>query len=331
MSEEKIGCALVTAIGSFSASVAIASLRRLGFSVVGCDIYPRNWVANALDVDEFYQVPLAAEGDAYVAALREIVRRESVRVVIPSTDFEIDALIGRRDEVGATICMSSDECLGLCRDKFRTFCALKDHVADRNLIPTLLVSEADLTSLTYPAICKPRGGRSSSGLFCATGAEDVIRKVDESSWEQYCIQPKLEGRVVTVDVLREGNTVLSMPRRELLRTLNGAGTSVEVFEDEGLQELCSLIAETLDVEGCVNFEFLEQERGLYRFIECNPRLSGGVAFSNMSGYDFVGNHVRHFVGIPVEKEIKIMNQFIARRYVECAMNDLEEGDPHGVS
>ncbi len=324
MNESGTRSALVTAIGSFSAPAAITSLRAMGYSVIGCDIYPARWVASAADVDAFYQVPLASDAEAYLEAIGEIVARESVDVVLPSTDYEVDALRGRRDLVGATVCMSSDEALATCRDKYRTYRRLRGKIDEGNLIPTALVCDADLDSVSYPVACKPIDGRSSSGLFYAHAADEVRRGVAELDRGRYCIQPRLRGRVVTVDVLRHGDVVLALPRRELLRTPNGAGTSVEVFEDAALQGLCAEIARALGVEGCVNFEFLEEEGGGYRFLECNPRLSGGVAFSCMSGYDFVGNHVRHFLGLPVETELTITPQFVARRYVEFVTSDNEE-------
>ena len=49
--------ALITAIGSFSVDIAIKNLKKMDFRVIGCDIYPKEWIANALDVDSFYQAP----------------------------------------------------------------------------------------------------------------------------------------------------------------------------------------------------------------------------------------------------------------------------------
>lgn len=309
-------CALVTALGSFSAPAAIASLRSLGYSVVGCDIYPREWIANSLDVDSFYRVPPANETDSYLDSLRHIVEREGVDVILPSTDFEVDALKGRRDEVGAVVCMSSDRALEVCRNKVTSYRVLHDGMGDTHLIPTTPISQANLEDGPYPMVCKPVDGRSSSGLFFAATPEELRARVAQEDWGRYCVQPKLSGRVVTVDILSHEGRTFSMPRRELLRTLNGAGTSVEVFEDAELQGLCARISELLGVEGCVNFEFIETEDGQLRFLECNPRLSGGVAFSVMSGYDFIANHVRHFMGEEVETAFRVVPQFIARRYVE---------------
>ena len=77
----------------------------------------------------------------------------------------------------------------------------------------------------------------------------------------------------------------------------------------------------------MNFEFIESEeddgRGRWHFLECNPRFSGGVAFSSMAGYDMVKNHLNCFMGRPLEPMGQIKEQYIARRYGEYRM-DLED-------
>ncbi len=312
-------CVLVTAIGSFSAKAAIDSLHAHGVRVVGCDIYPASWVVNSDDVDAFYNVPRASETASFIQALQHIVAAESVDMIIPSTDYEVDAITGRRDQLDTVVCMSSDGSLALCRDKLACYNALSNVIEKRYLIPTSLLAGVDIHQQSYPAVCKPLHGRSSSGLFFAQSEKALQDKMAEIDAADYCVQPQITGSVVTVDVLRHDDIFVAIPRRELLRTPNGAGTSVEVFKNHELQELCRSIAAALGVEGCVNFEFIEQEDGGFRFLECNPRFSGGVAFSQMSGYDFVINHIRHFADLPVDEDVEITEQFIARRYTEYIM------------
>ena len=45
---------IVTAIGSFSAQNVISACHAAGMRVVGCDIYPAEWVVNSQDVEVFY-------------------------------------------------------------------------------------------------------------------------------------------------------------------------------------------------------------------------------------------------------------------------------------
>ena len=52
---------IVTAIGSFSADIVIKKCRENGIRVIGCDVYPREWIADAGNVEAFYQVPYATD------------------------------------------------------------------------------------------------------------------------------------------------------------------------------------------------------------------------------------------------------------------------------
>ena len=187
--------------------------------------------------------------------------------------------------------------------------------------------DAPETELTYPLVIKPIDGRSSQGLHIVKN-ETEMRSVAELCREDadhYLVQPKISGPVITVDVVRNPETeeCVCIPRRELLRTLNGAGTSVYVFKNEYLEKQCKAIAKALNICGCVNFEFVEEIEpaekhgsGKWRFLECNPRFSGGLAFSAVAGYDMVRNHINCFKGIGLEPEGEIRDQYVARRYTE---------------
>lgn len=327
---------LVTAIGSFSAGVVIETCRREGYRVVGCDIYPAQWVASSRDVDVFYQAPYATDRDAYKQFLVDMCKKEEVCFLLPLTDVEIDVLHqwpAAAQEMGVTICVSGPETIGLCRDKG----AMEQFLADKDicrLIPGRSLKEVmeieaqnGYEELAYPLVLKPVDGRSSQGLLVAEDARELLWIVEKcrDSVDKYLVQPKISGKVTTVDVVRspESGDVVCLPRRELLRTLNGAGTSVEIYRDPRLEGQCRELARQLDICGCVNFEFIEhvQEDGSteWYFLECNPRFSGGVAFSCMAGYDMVKNHLRCFEGRGIEPMGQICGQFIARRYTEYRM------------
>ena len=189
--------------------------------------------------------------------------------------------------------------------------------------------EESFAGLSYPLIIKPEDGRSSQGLRRIFDSQEMELAVSQlkGQAERYLVQPLISGGITTADVVRSHETgaCVCLPRRELLRTLNGAGTSVQVFRDPVLEKICEEIAGALDVKGCVNFEFIEHhtEQGEteWYFLECNPRFAGGVAFSCMAGYDMVKNHLRCFAGKEPEPAGKIQNQYIARRYTEYRMKE----------
>lgn len=320
----QVSTILVTAIGSFSADIAIKRLHELGHRVIGCDIYPAEWVVDSLNVDAFYQAPLASDAEAYAAFVDDVCEREGVRWVMPSTDVEVDFFNTHRDvwpDRGA-VCISSASTLSICRDKARTAAFLKGSKSGVIGIPTVSLSRVGDEWPGYPVVAKPLDGRSSSGLHRIHTDAEWRAALDEiSNPGRYLVQPLVEGVVVTVDVVRDvvGSPVVAVPREELLRTLNGAGTSVHVFHDDALVTSCARLADELGVLGCVNFEFIRDEDGAYHFLECNPRLSGGVEFTCMAAYDCIGNLLRAFEGESIEPLGSYEDQFIARKYEEYVM------------
>lgn len=331
---------LVTAIGSFSASAVIGSLKKDDYRVIGCDIYPAEWVVNSRDVDGFYKAPFATDRDAYRDFVKTVCEKEQVSFVMPLTDVEIDVFRtweNMETELQAVVCMSSPETLELCRDKKRQEIFLNtksvcETIPGRLLSEIIEESEGNgFTDLTYPLILKLVDGRSSQGLRIANSPKEMAFAVEycREKAEQYLVQPKITGPVITVDVVRDAGTgnAVCVARRELLRTANGAGTSVYVFKNACLEKKCRDIAEAFNIRGCVNLEFVEEKApeekdgpGIWRFLECNPRFSGGLAFSVMAGYDMVKNHLNCFTGRNLEPADDIREQYIARRYTEYIMD-----------
>lgn len=310
---------LVTAIGSFSADVVITTLQQQGYKVIGTNVYPIEWIANALTVDCFYQVPYASEENEYIERILSICEKERVNFIFPLTDVEIDVFNRYRDkfsDMNIILCMSPYETILTCRDKRKTGEVLKK-VQGVHVIPEYQIEDIWNDRIKFPVICKKIDGRSSQGLKKICSKEEISLFVEKNEISTYVIQPFIEGDILTVDVVRDGRdgSCVAVPRRELLRTLNGAGLSVFVFKDPELESLCKKMADQLNIHGCVNFEFIETEEKRF-FLECNPRFSGGVKFTCMSGYDCILNHLRCFQGEKIDEKGEIVQQYIARKYEE---------------
>ncbi len=326
---------LVTAIGSFSASTVIEALKDDGYHVIGCDIYPAEWVANSQFVDVFYQAPYATNRPAYEEFVRMICREEGVDFIMPLTDVEIDLFRGWtavEEETGAVVCMSDRKSLEICRNKKAQELYLEP-LGVCNTIPGRFLAEVvdEIETLEYPVVLKPVDGRSSQGLRMANSLKEMEYAVHccQGEFERYLVQPKISGPIITVDVVRDPETgdTVCVPRRELLRTANGAGLSVYVFRNMYLEEQCRAIAEALNICGCVNLEFVEESApeehggpGVWRFLECNPRFAGGLGFTAAAGYNMVRNHLNCFKGIALEPEGEIREMHITRRYAEYVMD-----------
>ena len=340
---------IVTAIGSFSAPAVIRELKEAGCRVVGTDINPKELIAMSAEADVFENLPRCDAGEAYVDALAGLIRREKADAVLPLTDAELDVLNEVRDRLQpAELWASPAESVRISRDKVKSRAAAER--AGAKVIPTGFLAEALpaelrgngavdsesinavlqvlLTAPGLPLILKPRDGRSSQGLYRVRTEKELSGALEEifgaGREKDYLVQPLIEGRIVTVDVVRfPDGRCTALPREEYVRTWNGAGLSVHVFRDSALEETCRAVAEELGVLGCVNFEFIHAEDGTYYFMECNPRFSGGTGFSIAAGDHIVRKHLAAFGAVPEEEKPERGAQFrdvtecwIARKYVE---------------
>ena len=305
---------ILTAIGSMSALCAIEHLHKAGHLVIGCDIYPKEWHYEASLCDVFEQAPLATS-ETYVPFLLKLAEENNVKYIFPLTDLEIDKLNKYRtifEEKEICLCMPSEDTLAIARDKYALHCKFKDD--DMVMSVPTYTSGGDLSDLSYPCIAKPRGGRSSEGLVYVQNAEQLKNYLNDTS---YIFQEIIKGNVCTIDYVRNSHdhTSFCVPREELLRTKNGAGTTVRVFHDASLEALVEHIGETLNINGAVNMEFICQD-GFYYLIDINPRFSAGIAFSCRTGYDFVNAHLACFCGEAIPNKIKFNERLDVKYFTE---------------
>ena len=275
----------IVGLGLIGGSMAKSIKARTAHTVFGCDIYPREWTALAGELD-FFQARLATEGEPYVEQLRETVRRNGLDFLIPLTDPEVDALAPRKAEfraLGCTVCVPEERVAALCRrkDTMNRFLAEKGACA---LIPTEAAVPCRPCPFPFPAMVKPRSGRSSLGQ--AVAADEKSYQTALAGREDCIVQPFLEGDIFCVDVARDafGHT-RAAARQELLRNKSGLGMTVEVLPSHPLEAVCAAIAEAVGLVGVVNMEFIRHGDDFF-FLEVNPRFSGGVGFSMAAGMDF---------------------------------------------
>lgn len=306
---------LITAIGSMSAECAIQKLKEQGHFVVGCDIYPAEWHYETKLCDLFYQAPFATNEVEYVNFLINVCKDNHLKYIIPLTDLEIDIINKNRkifEDNTLILCMQSEEVLKVARDKYKLY---KEFENDEK-VPSVRTYIADNIpdNFLFPCIAKPYNGRSSEGLMRNVSREQIATIGDKNN---YIVQEQLSGNVFTVDYVRSSKykADASVPRQELLRTKNGAGLTIRTCSDSILINLTSYIGNRLNINGCVNMEFI-YNKGYYYLIDINPRFSAGVAFSVISGYDMITNHLRCFNGERIDDPIAIDDRIIIKKYEE---------------
>lgn len=304
---------LITAIGSMSAPHAIETLKEEGNIVFGTDIYPKEWIATANDVAKFFQVPKVGNSNKLFLFVLNICKTNKIGFVIPLTDIEIDYFSAYKSDFNKNeiiLCCSNKKEIDVCRSKLNIFNIFKNN-SQIQVIPTFSCETLDANSIDFPLMCKPDRGRSSEGVYVVSERYSFILNENKS----YIYQPFVKGDIISVDVLFTQDKLISIARKELIRTKNGAGLTVEIFNDNTLNELVFSIAKTLGLIGVYNIEFIKTEKK-YFLMDINPRFSAGVAFSNLAGYNFVKNHLNFFMEKEIDSLKQINCKIFKRKFVE---------------
>lgn len=305
---------LLTAVGSASAASVNQRLQAAGHRVVGCDIYPQAWNCVSNEVNAFFQAVLTTDRAAYIAQMEEAVKREHVDFLIPLTDVEVDVLCREKVRfaaLGCTVCTPDEAVAQLCRNKLDMAKMLSERGVCRT-IPTRSPYGWEPEESDFPIMLKPLNGRSSQGQAVVRTMEAYLSALNSRS--DYIAQPFIEGSIFTVDVARDSHgNVQCLCREELLRTVNGLGTTVKIHPGHPLEAICAKAAEAAGIVGVVNMEFIGRE-GEYHFLEVNPRFSGGVGFSIAAGVDFANLELAIFEGKAIGERPEVRQMTLVRRF-----------------
>lgn len=311
---------LITSIGSLSAESAIKSLGQMPHgSIYGCNSTPANWLFCSTLVKKFYQVPPAVKEAEYLTAVLAICQSEKIHYLVPLTDLEVDLLDKHRDQFNKTntvLCIPEKLTVALARNKLE----LAQHFNANSYvipIPSMHIKDWQAGSFPFPLTLKPISGRSSEGLCWAEDQADLAYYLNKHSDKDYLIQPKLTGCVWVVDIVRKAHTgeCVAVSRKELTRTLNGAGLTVETLYDEHLIKTAKYIAQDINLNGCMNIEFLVTTEKAY-LMDINPRFSAGIEFSKIAGYDMPTGHLSCFSEASLPTLNKQQQLTITRHYKE---------------
>ena len=283
--------ALVTAIGTITATNIVRELKKLGtFHIIGTDINEACSVATSLDVDEFFSFPPISDQGAYLEFVLNFCRKHKVDYYFAVLDSEVLLLSEHRnrfEELDTLLCVPNHKFVSTCHFKndFSTWIERKfPEIAIRTYRTWDEIEHA-----RFPLFRKPVEGVASTG--CRRIDDKMALDAEKSTGDlnkDYILQEFFDDSIVVVDCARSKTTgqTIQVARREILRNKNGCGIAVEIIHDEDLESICKRISEELDLNGVANFEFFSTNQG-YRLIEINPRFSAGSEYTCMAGFNIV--------------------------------------------
>ncbi len=272
---------LITGIGGDIAQgvATIFREKRPDLCLVGVDIHAQH--GGHLFVDRFALVP-GADSPKYLDAIKAIVRKYSIDVVIPMSEPELAVTRPFSELVpGMQWITSGERVVGAGLDKFETMRALSGLGIP---VPwTKPVSEG--RPVAYPCILKNRLGSGSRAVFTVAGGEDVDYLVKRYPGAIYQELLEPADREVTCAVYRTRTGAVASLL--MLRRLTGGFTGwAKVIKDDETSRMCEIIAQGLDLRGSMNVQLRLTDKGP-RIFEINPRFSSTVLMRHRIGFSDV--------------------------------------------
>lgn len=293
---------LITACGCPGAATLIKMLRyyvdERKVRVVGVDC--DNEAICRFLADDFYWVPPVSETEAYLDAVRDVVARCEIDVILPENDLEVPVLAEHRDSLGCPVLVSSPESIELARNKYKMYQILEDvigagsntgrHLPDWMHTRTAYEFTDAVYSLGYPhrPICfKPPISMGSRGfrIIDAQASRydlllnhkpnskyitlDEAREVlAEGDWPELLVMEFVEGMEYTADCLcMDGRALLTIVKsNEQARW--GVTVRGELVDRPDLVKQVERIFQAIPLSYCVNLQFIGG-----KLIEINPRVS----------------------------------------------------------
>lgn len=217
--------------------------------------------------------------------------------------------------IGTTVCCSSADSVGICRNKFKTFEIVNNKLFEI-YTKTSYLADIDAAELKFPVFVKPSSGRASNGCKKITNKAEFDLYCTDIDKREYIIQEYVEGEFFTVEFVNDlkHNKCVSLVRQELVRNKNGCGVVVKTVKNAYLENVTEKLINQIGFYGAGNCEYI-LDNGKYHLIEINPRMSACTDYSMRSGLNLVDNQLKIFSGkeIEINQNLKY-DKIYARRY-----------------
>lgn len=273
---------LITAVGGDVGSSMAHCLKRSDLEIeriIGCDINPDNSGLPYIDI--FRLVPAWSE-EGYVARLVEICLEESVEVICPSSERDIELIDGSRELFGSRgikLLINERKVLAAFSGKLKTSVYLESIGIN---VPRTWRPNYDDRITCFPVVVKGDFGCGSRDVVVANGEKEykeALRRISNPICQQFVGTIDEE---YTICVFSDGEYVESVGFRRKLGS-QGGSVFVEYSDDPGIGEMAEIVAQQLNLRGSINLQARKVGSQFFVF-EVNPRISSTVGFRDRLGF-----------------------------------------------
>ncbi len=228
---------------------------------------------------------------SYIDQLLSIVRRQHVRLLVPTVDLDMRSLAENKpqfERLGCRVLVSDPDVIDACQDKRRTFGFLKKNgfgTPATMSVRTALAADRR-GELTWPCFLKRWDGSASRGNAVAHGPAELrffAKRIPNAICQEF-----MEGTEYTCDAYVDFETRVRciVPRRRI-EVRAGEVSKAQVVKHARIMDQARRVVELLGAgPGVITLQLFVTPDNEIRFTEINPRFGGGAPLSIRAGADF---------------------------------------------
>lgn len=262
----------------------------------------------------------------YVESLLELCKKESIGIIIPVIDPELNILSRYKsvfEKNNIFVAVSSSEVLDICYDKSK----MNDFLVNRGFnIPrtyySLVSFENDYKrkTISFPVILKPING---SGSVLTSKISSLVEL--QIYWNNgMMIQEFINGQEYGVDVLNnlERKPIRCVVKKKILMR-SGETDKALVIKNDKIQETIIRLADELGHICNLDCDLLVKNDVIY-IIDLNPRFGGGYVATHMSKENYLNLILRMVAGDKIEEDfISYSDEILVMKDIDVVIKKVD--------
>lgn len=296
----------------------IRSLRSLNEKVRIIGFCSSLTCAHSAMLDAVYTAP-EIDDKKYYDFLIGVIKKEKVNYVFPvatsGLEFMADSAEKIREQTGAVVITSESKAIKISNNKGLLYAFLKNvdglekTIEDFRIVSTygaLREGYGYFNRKGIPCIMKPLRGENAEGFLRFTDKKDFTLSAlkgghshkialecfeefpnDEALPSERLVMPFLPGREWDVDVLADNGKIVCATVRINNDMFGGLSASSVTAENPVILGLCEKIVSSIGLSYLSCISFREDENGVPKLLEINPRAMGSIHLSTLAGNSLV--------------------------------------------
>jgi carbamoyl-phosphate synthase large subunit len=245
-------------------------------------------LSSALQLCDKKFIVLPTSHKNYIKQLLGIVKRNNIKLLVPTIDLDLQTLADNKEKftaAGCTVLISNSKAVNICQDKRETFKFLIKNNFDT---PQTFSTKQALArkNLRYPCFLKPWDGHASKGTIRAKDRNELTfysKKIPNC-----IVQEFISGKEITCDIYIDFNLRIRcvVPRKRIETRAGEVSKGITVKNKTVMNKAAELVRCLGAGPGVINVQLILTEDKKIKFIEINPRFGGGAPLSIKAGANF---------------------------------------------